>query len=135
MTNDELLLRLAQTLKKVIGPAVSAEYPKTQAFMAAVVLEKVGRELAAARSHAAANAAAVAALVAALGRDTGGVPPAVASAIAAVGAKGDDAALSQLVAAMYSARAELGADRFNAMLGRIRLTLRAGIDRRMEYAA
>ena len=135
MTNDELLLRLAQTLKTVIGPAVSADYPKTQAFMAAVVLEKVGRELAAARSHAAANAAAVADLVAELGRDTGGVPPAVTSAIAAAGAKGDDAALSQLVAAMYSARAELGADRFKAMLGRIRLTLRAGIDRRMEYAA
>ena len=96
MTNDELLLRLAQTLKTVIGPAVSADYPKTQAFMAAVVLEKVGRELAAARSHAAANAAAVAALVAELGRDTGGVPPAVTSAIAAAGAKGDDAALSQI---------------------------------------
>jgi tetratricopeptide (TPR) repeat protein len=38
-----LLRRIAQTLRESIGPAVEAEYPRTQAFMAAVVLQKLGR--------------------------------------------------------------------------------------------
>jgi hypothetical protein len=37
----ELLGRLATTLREEIGPSVNGGYPRTQAFMAAVVLEKV----------------------------------------------------------------------------------------------
>ena len=40
MSPDELLRRLAQTLKHEIAPAVGEAYPKTQAYMASVVLEK-----------------------------------------------------------------------------------------------
>ena len=36
MTEGELLLRMASTLKDDIAPAIEGEYPKTQAFMAAV---------------------------------------------------------------------------------------------------
>ena len=42
---DELLERIARTLKKEIGPAVEDAYPKTQAFMAAVVLQKLAGQL------------------------------------------------------------------------------------------
>jgi hypothetical protein len=47
MSHGELLQRIARTLKQDVGPAIEAEYPKTQAFMAAVVLEKLGRQPAA----------------------------------------------------------------------------------------
>ena len=135
MTNDELLLRIAQTLKQEIGPAVTAEYPKTQAFMAAVVLEKVSRELATERVHAAAQASGIAALLTDLDRAASAMPAAVRDAIAQLRNAGDDAALVALIAALYAARAELDATRFDALLRRIRQTLRASIDRRMEYAA
>jgi hypothetical protein len=45
MNHGELLQRIASTLKRDVGPAIEAEYPKTQAFMAAVVLQKLGRQL------------------------------------------------------------------------------------------
>ena len=54
-TPDELLERLARTLKKEIGPAVGDAYPKTQAFMAAVVLQKLAGQLRLADEHAAAS--------------------------------------------------------------------------------
>jgi hypothetical protein len=47
----------------------------------------------------------------------------------------DAAALCALIETLYADRAELGATRFEALLGRVRRTLRANIDRRMEYAA
>ena len=47
----------------------------------------------------------------------------------------DAAALCTLIETLYASRAELGAARFDALLGRVRETLRASIDRRMEYAA
>lgn len=133
MTNDELLLRIAQTLKEEVGPAVGVEYPKTQAFMAAVVLEKVGRELAAQRAHSAAQAADHEALLADL--DVSGVPATVAGAHAAFAAARDDASLARLVESLYAERVALGEARFNALLGRIRANLRKAVDRRMEFAA
>ena len=43
--SDAELLTHRETLKQEIAPAIDAEYPKTQAFMAAVVLQKLGRQL------------------------------------------------------------------------------------------
>ena len=137
MTNDELLLRIAQTLKQEIGPTVADEYAKTQAFMAAVVLEKIGRECACASAHAAAHAAELAALVvdldATLALDV--IPAAVGAALQAVRTDRDQAALCRLIETFYATRPELGEARFEILLGRVRQALRANIDRRMEYAA
>ena len=52
---DQLLERIARTLKKDIGPAVGEDYPKTQAFMASVVLQKLAGQLRLADEHAAAS--------------------------------------------------------------------------------
>ena len=52
---DALLERIARTLKKEIGPAVEAVSPKTQAFMASVVLQKLAGQLRLADEHAAAG--------------------------------------------------------------------------------
>ena len=43
MNHGELLQRIANTLKGDVGPAIADEYPKTQAFMAAVVLHEESR--------------------------------------------------------------------------------------------
>jgi hypothetical protein len=137
LSPDQLLERIAALLRRDIGPAVGAEYPRTQAVMAAVVLEKLGRQLALAEAHRIAAAADVDPLIAdldaAIAAQT--APPAVASAVAALSRGRDDAALCALIGALYQDQATLGAVRFDALLGRVRLTLRASIDRRMEFAA
>ena len=136
MTPDQLLERIAATLRRDIGPAVGAEYPRTQAFMAAVVLQKLGRQLARAEAHRAANAADMDSLVADLGaaRSSQTLPAGVASAIATLEHGRDNGALCALIAALYENRMAIGPSRFDALLGRVRQTLRAGIDRRMEFA-
>ena len=75
MNDAHLLVRIAQTLKEEIAPAVDGEYPKTQAFMAAVVLQKLARQIALAASHAHAADAELDALIADLNARAVGVPP------------------------------------------------------------
>ena len=136
MTEAELLQRIARTLRQDIGPAVDAEYPRTQAFMAAVVLQKASRQLAVASEHAAAETADLAALLADLRRltSTEGASPPVLAAVDGLAQALDAAALCRLIEALYGARADLGEARFAALLGRIRRTLRRSIDRRMAIA-
>jgi hypothetical protein len=136
MAPDELLARLSGTLRHEIGPAVAEPFPRTQAFMASVILEKLSAQLRLAAEHATAEAADLAALSDALpgllGADT---PVAVASAVAGLAAEGSATALAALVAALWDEREGLGPERFDAVLARVRITLRARIDRQMAYAA
>ena len=62
MAPDELLARLSSTLRHDIGPAVVEPFPKTQAFMASVVLEKLSAQIRLAPAHTTAEAADMAAL-------------------------------------------------------------------------
>lgn len=137
MNHEELLQRIANTLKRDVGPAIEAEYPKTQAFMAAVVLQKLGRQLGLEGAHRAAAAADLSALLDDLGGLLGGgeTPARVTAAVQTLTSARDAAALCTLIETLYASRGELGAARFDALLGRVRETLRASIDRRMEYAA
>ena len=137
MNHGELLQRIASTLKRDVGPAIEAEYPKTQAFMAAVVLQKLGRQLDLEGAHRSANAADLSALLDDLRGVLGGgeMPASVTGAVQTLARTRDAAALCTLIETLYASRAELGATRFDALLGRVRRTLRASIDRRMEYAA
>ncbi len=137
MNADQLLERIATTLKRDIGPAVEGEYPKTQAFMAAVVLQKLGRQLGLAAVHKAADEADTLALLGDLRVTLEQAPPpaGITAAVATLAAQRDEQALCGLISALYGARAELGEERFTALLGRVRKNLRASIDRRMVYAA
>jgi len=65
----------------------------------------------------------------------GETPARVTAAVETLASARDAAALCTLIETLYASRAELGAERFDALLGRVRGTLRASIDRRMEYAA
>ena len=135
MTPDALLARMAGTLRAEIGPAVAEPFAKTQAFMAAVILEKLARQLALAAAHAAADDRDRAELVAAIEAQLGPADaPGVHAALGAVRTSGD-AGLRSLVGALYEARQELGSERFDSLLARVRLALRARLDRQLEHAA
>ena len=137
MTEGELLQRLAQTLKVEIGPAIESEYPKTQAFMAGVVLQKLGQQVALARTHELAATADFATLSADLAKTLAGVevPGELRQALAALDKSQNAAALCRVIETLYVARAALGDTLFAALLSRVRQNLRASIDRRMEFAA
>lgn len=137
MNPDQLLDRIATTLRTEVGPAVEGEFAKTQAFMAAVVLEKLARQLASAAEHEHNDRADRDALVVELTVlvDAAGTPQPIRRAVAdAAATSGADAELCRLIELLYQHRSELGDARFAALLGRVRRTLRAQIDRRMEAA-
>lgn len=136
MNPAELLRRLAQTLKQEIAPAVGEAYPKTQAFMASVVLDKLARQLALTEAHAAAARADVAALVTELAPLLPApVPAALAESLAGLALAADKPGLDALVSALYAERETLGAEVFQRSLDRVRQTLRAALDRELVYAA
>ena len=137
MNADQLLERIANTLRRDIGPAVESEFPKTQAFMAGVVLQKLGRQLGLAAVHGAADEADRQALLVDLRSavESSPLPASVATAIAQLAGDHDAAAMCALISALYATRSELGEARFEHLLGRVRKNLRASIDRRMVYAA
>jgi hypothetical protein len=129
---SDLLGRVSTTLREEIGPAVTGAYPRTQAFMAAVVLEKVARQLALTAAHERADAADMPQLFADLDTmlTTGDTPSAVRAAVAE---GGDTEGLCRVIEALYAHRDALGPS-FDAALARVRTTLRASVDRQMEYA-
>jgi hypothetical protein len=137
MAPDELLSRLSGTLRSEIGPAIEALLPRTQAFMAAVVLDKLARQQQLAQEHAAADRADLDRLYADLGPQlaAGDVPPPVARAFEAARADGGYAALCPLIEALYASRPALGEARFDDTLGRVRLALRGRLDRQLVYSS
>ena len=134
---DALLERIARTLKKDIGPAVDAAYPKTQAFMAAVVLQKLAGQLRLADEHAAASQRDLHELGEELGQLTASnaIPAPLAEALRTLRQDLDTASVSGLIETLYATRSELGERRFASLLSRVRIRLRARIDREMVYAA
>ncbi|MFT5390499.1 MAG: hypothetical protein ACI8PT_000684 [Gammaproteobacteria bacterium] len=135
MNPSDLLERMAAMFKSDVGPAVDGEYPRTQAYLSAVVLQKLSAQLRCAPAHAAHEAADREALytdIAVLLADAPSVP-ALAQASAAL-ADADDATLCSFIEALYAARPVLGEAPFATLLGRVRASLRRSLDRRMEYA-
>jgi len=132
----ELLVRLSVTMKSVIAPSTTGT-AKPQAYMAAVVLEKVAKQMELAPAHAARQAEDAAALVRDLRAATAAsaLPDATRASLAALESGCNEMTLCLLVRALYSDRPLLGDDLFAALLGRVRVTLRADIDRRMEFSA
>ena len=134
---DELLERIARTLKKDIGPAVEAAYPKTQAFMASVVLQKLAGQLRLADEHAATSQDDLKELAEELDQLTGSqdTPPSLQAAVKTLRQALDTTSVSHLIETLYATRSELGEERFESLMGRVRVRLRARVDREMVYAA
>jgi hypothetical protein len=134
---DDLLERIAGALRHEIGPEVGEPFAKTQAFMASVVLEKLARQLRDADAHERADRHDRAVLAHDLQAYMQSSTPArVRAAVEALGdGDGQDATLGELVEALYVTRDELGVEQFDALLARARETLRARLDRQLEYAS
>ena len=134
---DKLLERIARTLKKDIGPAVEEAYPKTQAFMASVVLQKLAGQLRLTDEHAAASQRDLQELAEELDQLTApdDIPSSLSGAIRRLHQELGTASVSHLIETLYATRAELGEERFEDLMGRVRTRLRARIDREMVYAA
>jgi hypothetical protein len=135
VTPTELLERLAVTLRQEIGPAVNGAYPRTQAFMAAVVLEKLAQQLALAPAHEHADATEIRLLFSDLDAivRASAAPPVVRTVIRDGVTSPTAAHVCRVIDALYAHRDVLGAT-FTTALARVRVTLRARVDRQMEYA-
>lgn len=135
MTPDEVLARVARVLRDVVGPEVGDDFARTQAYMAAVVLEKVAGQIRSTAERDRADAADGAALEHDLVELLGDrPPPALQVAVRGSGCR-TNAGLVAIVSLLHAERVALGADRFEALLGRVRTTLRARLDRELEYSA
>ena len=138
--SHELLGRLAEGLRREIAPAVDDEYLRTQAHMAAVILERLAREAALGERHRAAEAVDLAELASGLGEivGIGGVsrsqaaPEEVRLALARLQDDPEVMSLGLVVEALYRWGPERPAAA--AALDAIRSVLRRDIDRRMDIA-
>jgi len=93
----QLLNEIAASLRNVIAPAIAEPYPRSQAYMAAVILEFVSRQVEERSDVAEAKHAAIVALFADFSR------LAAAKEIAS-GSAPSEAALSQLIERLYAER-------------------------------
>ena len=134
---EEVLERIAKTLKKDIGPAVGDAYPKTQAFMASVVLQKIAGQIRLADAHAAADTRVLQQLFSELGRVNGvdNMPLSLQTAVKTLGKNLDTAGVSAVIRALYATRSELGEKRFSEMMACVRARLRSRVNREMSYSA
>jgi hypothetical protein len=131
---SEVLRRMSRTMRQRIAPAVEEPFARTQAFMAAVVLDKLAGQLAAADAHARADDRERAALVTALATRLPAPPAQLATALADLRDDGSDAAWNRLVLAIYAGRDALG-PRFDEVLAGVRGALRSRLDRALAYAS
>ena len=98
MNEGELLKRLASTIKQQVAPQVAEEFARTQAYMSAVVLEKLGKQLALAPAHQQAQALEFERLLAALKTvKPAHCPAAVNDALTTVEQQRNKAALCALI--------------------------------------
>jgi hypothetical protein len=133
---DELLAHIADALRTSIGPAVAEPFAKTQAFMAAVILEKLAAELRSTADAATAAADNARSVIETLAADD--IPAAAANvrcALDELRADASDARWSELVHALYRDRSMLGEEGFGRALAHVRIALRARLDRMLVYAA
>jgi len=123
----QLISEIVTSLREVIAPAVAEPYAKSQAYMAAVVLEFVARQVEERSDIEAEKHAALMELM----RDLARLPE-VSALI-----RGDhlsEAGLCDLIEHLYGARARLDDATFAAANRRIRQTLRELLDGELKVA-
>ena len=138
LEDHELLSRLADKVRSEIAPAVDDEYARTQAFMAAVILQRLANQARLGSEHGAAEADDVAGLsneldtLLAKADGTTEVPSEIRDAVARMRTQASTAAASDVIDALY----QWGPEHPEAAsaLAAIRQMLRRDIDRRMDIA-
>ena len=124
----QLLHEIVRSLREVIAPSVAEPYPKAQAYMAAVILEFVARQVEERSDVESEKDAAMRTLFADLMR----MPNLSAGAIE-IGKVGE-AELCELIERLYAERERLGAEAFAAANNRVRQTLRHMLDQDLKVA-
>ena len=128
LSAHQLLEEIIAALRNVIAPAIAEPYPKAQAYMAAVVLEFVARQVEERRDLATEKAQAVAALWADL-------PTVLAGQTLPAGGDGEqEARLCRLIEWLYAEEDRLGPKVFTAANQRIRQALRQLLDEELKVA-
>jgi hypothetical protein len=122
-----LLDEVVASLKNVIAPAVAEPYPKAQAYMAAVILEFIARQVDERVDLAAGKQTALDELFARLSR-IGALQPVVGDGAAS------EARLCELIERLYTERSSLGEEVFTAANRLVRETLRQLLDHDLKVA-
>jgi hypothetical protein len=121
-----MLEEVIASLRGVVAPAISAPYPRTQAYMAAVILEFVSRAIEERSDVTDAKKRAIDALFAEVGEIGLVSPP---------GALDGESRLAKLVEALYADRERLGETRFTAANQRVRRALRELLDEDLKITS
>ena len=123
----QLIAEVVSSLRNVIGPAVTEPFQKSQAYMAAVVLEFVARQVDERSDIATEKQAVLHGLFQDLLRspETRG---------AAERSPETEAALCDLIERLYENRAAMGEEAFALANGRVRKALRQLLDQELKIA-
>ena len=128
LTAHQLLNEIISSLRNVIGPAIPDPYPKAQAFMAAVILEFVSRQVEE-RHDIAAEKDNI------LHKAFGDLSTILSGQPLPKGESGDnEMRLCQFIEWLYTEKDRLGVEAFNAANQRVRAALRALLDQELKIA-
>jgi len=123
----QLLSEIVTSLREVIAPAIDEPYPKAQAYMAAVILEFVARQIEERSDIDEQKHTAMLELLRDLSR-----LPGVNRLVR--GDELNEEGLSNLIQSLYAERGRLGEETFAAANGRVRQTLRKLLDTELKVA-
>jgi hypothetical protein len=127
LSAQRFLNEVIASLRNVIAPAISEPYPKTQAYMAALILEFVARQVEERGDIASAKAEALESLLRDISRMAG----------ASAADHGDDdpeARLCGIIERLYAERDRIGEAEFRALNDRIRRGLRELLNQDLRVA-
>lgn len=122
----QLLNEVINSLRNVIAPAVADPYPKSQAYMAAVILEFVSRQVEECGAVGARKQHILESLFQDLGR--------IGSSRLTEGTPIDEAGLCAVIERLYANRASLGEEAFSAASAMVRRALRDLLDDDLKIA-
>ena len=124
---NQLLSEIITSLREVIAPAIAEPYPKAQAYMAAVILEFVTRQVEERSDIEEQKHAAMLELL----RDLSQLPD-VSRLVG--GDELNETQLNKLIEHLYAERGRLGEETFPAANRRVRQTLRKLLDQELKVA-
>ncbi|MBI3302644.1 MAG: hypothetical protein HYZ72_11315 [Deltaproteobacteria bacterium] len=128
LSAQRFLDEVIAALRNVIAPAISDPYPKAQAYMAAVILEFVTRQVEERSDIATAKEQALNALFDDLSRLLGG------KELLERNGEEREARLCQVIERLYAERNRLGEEVFTAANRRVRQALRQLLDQDLKVA-
>jgi hypothetical protein len=124
---NQLLSEIVTSIREVIAPAIAEPYPKAQAYMAAVILEFVARQVEERSDIDEQKHAAILELL----RDLSRLPE-VNRLVR--GDELNETGLNKLIEHLYAERGRLGEETFAAANHRVRQTLRKLLDQELKVA-